>query len=57
MSKHSIEQLREMALECQKARDSGDVRYQILIAMISMRTGLPIPTVASKIDEYAKEEK
>ena len=53
MNKYSKEELKEMATTCLAARDSGDVRYSILVNALSAILGIPVKDVENRIEYMA----
>ena len=53
VDKYSKEELKEMATTCLAARDSGDVRYSILIKTLSAIMGIPVKDVENRIEYMA----
>jgi hypothetical protein len=53
MSKYSRDDLRSMARDTLAAREAGDPRAALLVAVLSMRTGVPAPQCLQVIEKLA----
>lgn len=52
--KYTNQQLKEMALQCQQARNEGDSRYLALVLRLAVQTGMAPGDVMARIDALAQ---
>ena len=55
-NRYTDEEIRMMAKRLLVAREAGDMRYDILRTILSLRSGYSIDAIEIKIEEYAARE-